>query len=58
MCRLIWVIYLIITLKLEITSNNDGRLDYDGILKKSSRFKFSKIKNFYHFEPKLSFNDE
>ena len=26
--------------------NNDGRLNYDGILKKSSRYKFSKIKNF------------
>jgi outer membrane protein assembly factor BamB len=37
--------------------NNDGRLDYDGILKKSSRYKFSKIKNFYQFEPKISFND-
>ena len=28
--------------------NNDGRLKYDGALKKSSRYKFSKIKNFYH----------
>ena len=37
--------------------NNDGRLDFDGILKKSSRYKFSKIKNFYQFEPKISFND-
>ncbi len=35
--------------------NNDGRLNYDGVLKKSSRYKFSKIKNFYQFEPKLSF---
>ena len=26
--------------------NNDGRLNYDGVLKKSSRYKFSKIKNF------------
>ena len=37
--------------------NNDGRLNYDGVLKKSSRFKFSKIKNFYQFEPKISFAD-
>ena len=36
--------------------NNDGRLDYDGVLKKSSRFKFSKIKNFNQFEPIISFN--
>ena len=35
--------------------NNDGRLDYDGVLKKSSRYKFSKIKNFYKFEPTISF---
>ena len=38
--------------------NNDGRLNYDGELKKSSKFKFSKIKNFYHFEPTISFNNE
>jgi len=37
--------------------NNDGRLNYDGELKKSSKYKFSKIKNFYKFEPKISFND-
>ena len=36
--------------------NNDGRLDYDGELKKSSRYKFSKIKNFYQYEPTVSFN--
>ena len=36
--------------------NNDGRLSYDGALKKSSRFKFSKIKNFDQFEPIISFN--
>ena len=35
--------------------NNDGRLNYDGTLKKSSRFKFSKIDNFYQFEPTISF---
>ena len=37
--------------------NNDGRLNYDGELKKSSKYKFSKIKNFYKFEPKISFNN-
>ena len=35
--------------------NNDGRLNYDGLLKKSSRYKFSKIKNFHQFEPVVSF---
>jgi len=38
--------------------NNDGRLNYNGALKKSSRYKFSKIKNFYQFEPKVSFNNK
>jgi len=36
--------------------NNDGRLNYDGELKKSSRYKFSKIKDFYQYEPTISFN--
>ena len=36
--------------------NNDGKLNYNGELKKSSRYKFSKIKNFYQFEPEISFN--
>ena len=38
--------------------NNDGRLDFNGILKKSSRYKYSKIKNFYQFEPSISFNNK
>ena len=38
--------------------NNYGRIKFDKILKKSSRFKFSKIKNFYQFEPVISsYND-
>ncbi len=36
--------------------NNDGRLNYNGILKKSSRYRFSKIRNFYQFEPTITFN--
>ncbi len=36
--------------------NNDGRLNYDGELKKSSRYKFSKIENFHEYEPTISFN--
>ena len=36
--------------------NNDGMLKYDGTLKKSSRYKFSKIEKFDQFEPTISFN--
>ena len=36
--------------------NNDGRLNYDGLLKKSSRFRYSKIKNFNQFEPTIVFD--
>ena len=36
--------------------NNDGRYFFDGKLKKSTRYKFSKIKNFYQFEPTISLN--
>ena len=43
-------------LKSRILFNNDGRLNYNGDLKKSSRYKFSKIKNFYQFEPIILFN--
>ena len=34
--------------------NNVGRINFNKDLKKSSRFKFSKIKNFYQFEPTIS----
>ena len=37
-------------------TNNDGRINFDGLLKKSSKYKFSKIKNFYQFEPVISFD--
>ncbi len=42
-------------LKFRDHFNNDGRLNYDGVLKKSSRYKFSKIEKFYQFEPVISF---
>ncbi len=45
-------------LLLEKLTNNDGRVNFDGSLKKSSKYKFSKIKNFYQFEPVISFNKE
>ncbi len=39
-------------------TNNDGRVNFDGSLKKSSKYKFSKIENFYQFEPIIAFNKE
>ena len=39
-------------------TNNDGRVNFDGLLKKSSKYKFSKIENFYQFEPVISFNKD
>ena len=37
--------------------NNDGRLNFDGRLKKRSSYKFSKIKNFNQYQPEISFHD-
>ena len=45
-------------LRIKDYFNNEGRLNYNGLLKKSSRYKFSKIKNFYQFEPVISFDDK
>ena len=39
-------------------TNNDGRVNFDGSLKKSSKYKFSKIENFYQSEPTISFNKD
>ena len=40
-------------------SNNDGRINFNGDLKSLSKYKFSKIKNFYQYDPKLSiYNDD
>jgi outer membrane protein assembly factor BamB len=36
-------------------TNNNGRINYDGELKKISKFKFSKIDNFDYYEPELIF---
>ena len=36
-------------------SNNNGRLNFDGNLKKSSRYKFSKIDNFNQYQPEVLF---
>ena len=42
--------------KNNINSNNSGLLNFSGELKRSSRYKFSKIKNFYQYEPELIFD--
>ena len=39
-------------------TNNDGKVNFDGSLKKSSKYKFSKIKNFYQSEPTILFNKD
>ena len=44
--------------KLSKFTNNDGRVNFDGSLKKSSKYKFSKIENFYQFEPIIAFNKD
>ena len=38
--------------------NNNGRINYDGDLKNISRYKFSKIDNFYQFDPEVSFSND
>ena len=35
--------------------NNHNRLSFDGKLKKASRYKFSKIKNFHQYQPEILF---
>ena len=39
-------------------SNNNERSNFDGNLQNISRYKFSKIKNFYQYEPEVSFHGE
>ena len=36
--------------------NNNGRINYKGNLKKISKFKFSKIENFYQYDPRIIFD--
>ena len=38
-------------------TNNNGRINYNGELKKVSKYKFSKINNFEYYEPKLVFDN-
>ncbi len=35
--------------------NNNQRINFDGILKKKSRYRFSKIKDFHRYEPSIVF---
>ena len=35
--------------------NNEGRLKFDGLMKKSSRYKFKKIQNFHQYQPDITF---
>ena len=37
--------------------NNIGRVNFNGNLKKSSRYKFSRIKNFHQYEPGIVFSN-
>ena len=39
-------------------TNNNGQLNFDTNLNRTSRYKFSKIKNFYQSEPEISFYKE
>ena len=39
-------------------TNNNGRINYDGELKKLSKFKFSKINNFEFYEPNIIFESD
>ena len=34
-------------------NNNNGRINFNGNLKKISKYKFSKIKNFHNYDPKM-----
>ena len=36
-------------------TNNDGLVNFDGSLKSISKYKYSKIKNFYQYEPEIVF---
>ena len=44
--------------KISNYTNNNGMVNFDGNLKNISRYKFSKIKNFYQYEPEVLFHEE
>ena len=39
-------------------NNNNGRVNYNGKLKKISKFKYKKIDGFYYFEPEIIFHKD
>ena len=41
-----------------INSNNNGRVNFNGELERVSGYKFSKIKNFYQYEPEITFDNK
>ncbi len=44
--------------KIDYLTNNNGRVNFDGKLKTLSKYKFSKIKNFYQYEPEIVFHNK
>ena len=38
--------------------NNNGRINYKGNLQNISKFKFSKIENFYQYDPEILFSED
>tara|TARA_B110001450_G_C17645478_1_gene491022 strand:+ start:456 stop:1802 length:1347 start_codon:yes stop_codon:yes gene_type:complete len=38
--------------------NNNGRVNFEGIFSTKSKFKFSKIRNFFRFEPEIIINEK
>jgi outer membrane protein assembly factor BamB len=39
-------------------SNNNGRVNFDGTFSNKSKFKFSRIKNFFKFDPEIVINND
>ena len=44
--------------QIDYLTNNNGRVNFNGKLETLSRYKFSKIKNFYQYEPEIVFHDK
>ena len=48
-------LYSELKIKNFLNDNNNGRTNFSGDLQNISKYKFSKIKNFYEYDPKISF---
>ena len=44
--------------QIDYLTNNNGRVNFEGKLKTLSKYKFSKIKNFYQYEPEIVFHNK